>query len=79
MSGLEQRAIFLKDGVLFKNLQTRVSRGRRSRNKASVGEPTEGSLASINILFKKLYFFVFKFVNNFKKFINPKTRHGSTK
>ena len=29
--------------VLFENLQTRLSRGRRSRNKVSVGEPAEGS------------------------------------
>ena len=34
--------------VLFKDLQTRLSRGRRSRNKVSVGEPAEGSLSAIN-------------------------------
>ena len=33
--------------VLFKDLQTRLSRGRRSRNKVSVGEPAEGSLSAI--------------------------------
>ena len=33
--------------VLFKDLQTRLSRGRRSRNKVSVGEPAEGSLSTI--------------------------------
>ena len=29
---------------IFETLQTRLSRGRRSRNKVSVGEPAEGSL-----------------------------------
>ena len=33
--------------VLFKDLQARLSRGRRSRNKVSVGEPAEGSLSAI--------------------------------
>ena len=33
--------------VTFEYLQTRLSRGRRSRNKVSVGEPAEGSLSSI--------------------------------
>ena len=33
--------------VLFKDLQTRLSRGRRSRNKVSVGEPAEGSFLII--------------------------------
>ncbi len=31
--------------ALEENLQTLLSRGRRSRNKVSVGEPAEGSLA----------------------------------
>ena len=34
--------------VLFENLQTKLSRGRRSRNKVSVGEPAEGSFTPIN-------------------------------
>ena len=29
--------------VVLETLQTRLSRGRRSRNKVSVGEPAEGS------------------------------------
>ena len=33
--------------VTFEYLQTRLSRGRRSRNKVSVGEPAEGSLLAI--------------------------------
>ena len=36
--------------VVFKNLQTRLSRGRRSRNKVSVGEPAEGSLLVLGVL-----------------------------
>ena len=44
--------------VTFEYLQTRLSRGRRSRNKVSVGEPAEGSLltdnSSINDMFPKL-------------------------
>lgn len=35
----------------IKNLQTRLFRGRRSRNKVSVGEPAEGSLTNIMNLF----------------------------
>ena len=34
--------------IPFKDLQARLSRGRRSRNKVSVGEPAEGSLSAIN-------------------------------
>ena len=33
--------------VLVENLQTELSRGRRSRNKVSVGEPAEGSLSAL--------------------------------
>ena len=33
----------------IKNLQTRLFRGRRSRNKVSVGEPAEGSLSIISM------------------------------
>ena len=33
--------------VFCENLQTRLSRGRRSRNKVSVGEPAEGSFSVI--------------------------------
>ena len=36
--------------VIFKNLQTRLSRGRRSRNKVSVGEPAEGSLSVLEVV-----------------------------
>ena len=35
----------------IENLQTRLFRGRRSRNKVSVGEPAEGSLTNIMNLF----------------------------
>ena len=35
----------------IKNLQTRLFRGRRSRNKVSVGEPAEGSLTLILSIF----------------------------
>ena len=36
--------------VLFKDLQTRLSRGRRSRNKVSVGEPAEGSFFVFSLI-----------------------------
>ena len=39
---LEKLLSLRKIGVLLKNLHTRLSRGRRSRNKVSVGEPAEG-------------------------------------
>ena len=35
----------------IKNLQTRLFRGRRSRNKVSVGEPAEGSITNRMNLF----------------------------
>ena len=35
----------------IENLQTRLFRGRRSRNKVSVGEPAEGSLTIILSIF----------------------------
>ncbi len=35
----------------IKNLRTGLFRGRRSRNKVSVGEPAEGSIANIMNLF----------------------------
>ena len=44
VSRLENLISSCKIGELLKNLQTRLSRGRRSRNKVSVGEPAEGSI-----------------------------------
>ena len=41
------------EGSSRENTQTLASRGRRSRNKVSVGEPAEGSLAHINIYKKE--------------------------
>ena len=39
--------IFKKNNTKIKYLQIRLFRGRRSRNKVSVGEPAEGSLKTI--------------------------------
>ena len=39
--------IFKKNNTKIKYLQIRLFRGRRSRNKVSVGEPAEGSLTAI--------------------------------
>ena len=45
--------------VIFENLQARLSRGRRSRNKVSVGEPAEGSLLVLGVLMVAFNFEMF--------------------
>ena len=45
--------------VLFKDLQARLSRGRRSRNKVSVGEPAEGSLSTVNSSNNRIVYLIF--------------------
>ena len=50
---------------LFENLQTRLFRGRRSRNKVSVGEPAEGSLSTIGWVKILLLFTSRKILNSY--------------
>ena len=47
---------YLKDINTFRNLETRLFRGRRSRNKVSVGESAEGSLTIISCFIIVIYF-----------------------
>ena len=68
------RCYFLtKMVVIFENLQTRLSRGRRSRNKVSVGEPAEGSLSVLGVLivaFNFFQIFIHEIENHKLSFIN---------